>query len=321
MVADLHEVVEKRLEEFQSAVASGVFCAGWAESFGKAWLSKVERTQQMIEELQKKFADLPAKPEAADFTKELGDIGRQLAGKAEQSELDRLQQDCSRKADLACVNALQSAHKAEVTRVSELSLLVSSKASQAELGRLSQLLEQKPHLAATEELLQLVEDNACGASREFVEDMATKLALHTEELKTAEIARFAFLNVLELLGVRFVPEHEKVVELIKGVAKHWDADKLSNSFASTWTPYDTMPKKSPSVTLSDAAEPLRVGGGYRLMEGQRSASLSGLGSRPLSASKRPSSASGLLSASSTPKKNFQDRIQGSRIAVREFQYP
>merc|ERR1712228_989145 len=57
---------------------------------------------------------------------------------------------------------------------------------------------------------------------------------------------------------------------IKGDSAYEDVFQISNTFASTWSPYDTMPKEEPRNDLSDVT--MRVGGGYRYMGSPRPAS-------------------------------------------------
>merc|ERR1712217_662375 len=122
-------------------------------------------------------------------------------------------------------------------------------------------------------------------------ELSAQLASHTEELKSAELVRFIFLNAIELLGVRFAPDHEKVVELIKARATYGEINQLSG-FTSTWSPWEMMPNESRSFPLrhavSDAMMPVRVGGGYRYNgdHQQRPATFSPLRARPASASTR-----------------------------------
>merc|ERR1719409_2565833 len=132
-MAGLQETVWNRLEEFRSAVASGVFGAGRGESFSQALLSKAERTETTLDSLQKKFAELAVKQaEVSDFKKQLEDMGRRLADKAEQSVLDRLQQECSRKAEIEDYNQLAS--KADAAHVSAARAISHSEVQQLMAG-------------------------------------------------------------------------------------------------------------------------------------------------------------------------------------------
>jgi len=132
---------------------------------------------------------------------------------------------------------------------------------------------------------------------ELVEKMMTKFDSHIEQLRSAELTRLVFLNIIELIGVRFVPDHERVVELIRGATIHDDFNKLSGTFSSTWPSRDKMPKEasvSPVSPVRDNANesmtfpslPVRTGGGYSCQLGQRSPSSSSIRSRPSSASTR-----------------------------------
>merc|ERR1719247_3955164 len=94
-------------------------------------------------------------------------------------------------------------------------------------------MERRPSFAQYDELRQLLGSKASHSALELV----------FERLKSADLLRFVFLSVIQLLNVRFLPDHERVVELLKVGAAHDVINKLPSNFASTWW-RDTMPQES-----------------------------------------------------------------------------
>lgn len=161
--------------------------------------------------------------------------------------------------------------------------LIAGKASQAEVAKLSQLVDSKTDLESVKTLLQIVEDRIRVVPR-IVEtsprdlraetELFETLASHSQQLRNAELVRYVFLDVVNLLGMRFEPDHHTIFNRIRN--GRGEVSNLYSTFATTW-PRDL------EVTRTGTQ---RVGGGYRY-EVARPPSPWRVGStRPLSASMR-----------------------------------
>lgn len=132
--------------------------------------------------------------------------------KADAARISALEE--ARRGDIARMTVLEEAHQVEKHHVSELASLANGcKAAQVELQR------SKPNFADVKALLS---------------ESRGEMDSHTEQLKSAEFTRLAFASVIEALCVRFVPNHEAAMELIKGGSM--EGDTAFNSFTCTWQP-------------------------------------------------------------------------------------